>query len=1432
MRACVLAAAGLAGSMAVGETLILVSNSVGFVELDTAATAVRLTAMTVHQTTYPDSVGAPAFWLDCAQTNGWTFAADGSVAKIPSRVGDRYLATDAEGGIHEIQWNPKNPRWVAADNTFPYGGYLDFGVKGSLCAMSFNKVGPSGFETNVLENIGTVIAVWYSSVGDTADGEGGYYGGALLGGGFGSDGVSPTIDKSQYVNYRGTGNDRAGAGESGSYRPRWYDSFLADPAHTHAALREGWVRHNGQMTSPVLVGFAGDWEVVSVVPNITYGLMNATGLGMNDSRISGVSGGFKVAEILYYDRALTLDETKRVEAYLNAKWFGVAARGDNGNAAIGRLRVHRDAGGEPEGAQLAVEVVDGETLTIDKLWGGRGPRAVLEKSGDGTLSIGDASAYGGTVKLGGGTLSFLGRTIPTALPHSDYIHFDASSADSLVTDAEGRFAAFRNLAAKSLWKAASICARPDGFVPRILADELGAGLPILDFGDYTTEKGRMIFFATNETAAVQEVLATPAEFTTLLVVVGAARGGGTFVKAARDARNFSRNNADDFSANLIQDVSVSGLSAHEHATAFVNGVAASPAQGFEGPGYQVVAIRRPGAVEAVGLGGSAWGSGGLRLGEIVLYRRALTDREMQDGSAYLMRKWLGKTAPGYSAAAVGATPAIREVVATADASVRVEAGTVAVGRLASEEGVLTKTGPGALAYQSLDVEKMRVQAGGLVKSATPDVSSADELAAGPALHLDASDATTLRVSEVGGERRVLEWYSTGDRTVMAVPASIGGTKGAGRDAFAPFLSDDVRLNGHATVDFGPYTVKAGGRALSLSRSFDAVRHAYVVWCPRDAGDSRGQVLGCSKGVETNGNYYDFLRGGTEEASKASTPLLALNRTAGPVQDGTTLTNGVVVVPTSYVPPPGVFTVTEFHPTCGVHVSGLGTDRDVDRFSGGVRIAEVVLYERDLSAREQTATRNYLMKKWFGAAPAPLPDPVEAVDSIRRLDVDGAGEFVMDGETAVEALVGSGSLDLKGNGTFELLDSTAFDGIVSVAAGGTLKLVGTTPATFGELAAPNDILFHVDAAQGLTTVTNTDGVIEVTEWKSTRNDGWSAVPFDEAHRPTILRADDLGRREVVDMAKGARQAMLFAKNGETNLLEGIGSAFWVLGSQNGGGYLLGGGHHYNNWDGGRFNFMRNGPSGGQCDKSEYALLNTGWTTPDNLKTATWRLDGTAVNPTEVGLSGAWDLVSMNITDQRYPTSNAEGFAFDGRTITGGSYTDRLGCQRLAEVVLYKRALTDAEREDVEAYLRAKWRFNGTLAGTSPLSVALAAGGTLDLGGRRQHLASLTGAGTVRNGTLALGTLVADPTVARPTCEGVMLDVREGQPVLVRNGTASAETDIPILACSLTPSSVRRILRSAVFAFENFTGLVENARLVYEGGVLKVRFEPRGLLLFVR
>ena len=1422
-----------------------VGDKPGYYQLDANTDVQKLTASTIRQTDYPtDAIGLPSFWFDCTQTNGWTFAADGSVAKIPSLTGERYLTTDPEAGFCDYSWTPKNPVFESASEGLGRSA-LDFGPKGSLRAMNFDKVVvDGGTSTNVLYNIGSIIAVWYSARGNstyggddgrgTGDwGEGGYYGGALLGGGYGTDGVTLTTDKHQYVLYRG-GNDRM-SNTGDTNRPRWYDTLIANSSHTHANIRYSHVRQNGQATAPMHAGFSADWEILSVVPQGDYARMNATGLGMNDSRIKEVSGGFKVAEMLIFDKKLTHAETELVEAYLNRKWFGRDARGYNGNAVIGRVRSYENRSGTPHAIVLPVETAAGEKLTIGKLTGGRGPDAKVVKTGAGALEIGNAEGYGGTVELQEGTLEFSRREVPAALPHDIYMHFDASDANSFVTDGNGAFTCFRNLATHNGWKMQELCARPTASVPTVLANELGAGLNMLDFGDYVqSDTTRMLYFATNEVESLDSVKATPYGVTTVLAVIGAQRGGGNVLMQKSNVGYFIRASAIPCRFDGAFNTSYSlenNLIAGTYASLMIDGIPADRSnQGYETPGYQVVAFQAPGGAELSGIGGGPWGTGGLRLGEIAIYRRVLTEQELRDGSAYLMRKWLKRTAPGYAAPAPSAKADIQSVAMTSSAEIRVPSGTARIGTVTADGSTIVKTGAGTLEVCHATAEAISVQGGALVKVPAPDVSSACELAAGPALHLDVTDADSMHVTEVNGERRVYEWYTSGDKSAVlaTIPHRMSDDAAKYNNyKYAPYLSSAVTLNGHETLDFGPFTVDAGGRALSLSRSLDAVRSAYIVWAPRD--DSRGVYFGCSKGCgDTNGELYDFLRSSTETAAQ----LVYDNGTSDHVRKGDIYVNGVKSVATM-VPTPGEFMLAEFHPTCPAHISGIGTDRDVQRFAGGIRVAEVVVYERALSDREKIATRNYLMRKWFNAEPQELP-PTEADElEVYEIAVDGASTVGGASDIAVRRLNGSGELVKEGTGDLALGDLSGFAGSIAVNAG-SLTITGRRPAPNCELPAADDLLFHVDATRGLTTVTNANGTVEVTEWKSTLDDGWSARPFYDAHRPTLLRAEDLMHNAfVVDMGKsGDQEAMRFYKDGETNLLENIGSVLWMLGSHNGGGYLLGGGRHYGNWDGGLFNFMRGG-AGGHCEKPEYPLLNDNWVCPDNLKQATWRIDGETVAPLEAGLSGGWDLISMNITMANRPTSNADGFGFDGRTINDATqYSSYLGCQRLAEVIMYKRKLTDEELLQAENYLRRKWEYKGTqVSASNDVVVVLAEGTTLDLGGNAQYLAGLVGAGTAVNGKLTLGTLVADPLAESVPVIDATLAFDEMQVVEVRNAAAIAGGGL-VKICDCAAVENLPAKRNLVFTGDTSWCASYRAKLVFADSSLYVKFEPRGMLMIVR
>jgi len=89
--------------------------------------------------------------------------------------------------------------------------------------------------------------------------------------------------------------------------------------------------------------------------------------------------------------------------------------------------------------------------------------------------------------------------------------------------------------------------------------------------------------------------------------------------------------------------------------------------------------------------------------------------------------------------------------------------------------------------------------------------------------------------------------------------------------------------------------------------------------------------------------------------------------------------------------------------------------------------------------------------------------------------------------------------------------------------------------------------------------------------------------------------------------------------------------------------------------------------------------------------------------------------------------------------------------VAEILVYDRKLTDNERQAVEIGLMAKWFppvGNGAIIPQSA-DVSVAAGAMLDLGGGAVSVASLSGGGTVSNGSLtATGAIAPSGTLSLP------------------------------------------------------------------------------------
>ncbi|HNX05849.1 MAG TPA: hypothetical protein PKI32_10125, partial [Opitutales bacterium] len=296
-----------------------------------------------------------------------------------------------------------------------------------------------------------------------------------------------------------------------------------------------------------------------------------------------------------------------------------------------------------------------------------------------------------------------------------------------------------------------------------------------------------------------------------------------------------------------------------------------------------------------------------------------------------------------------------------------------------------------------------------------------------------------------------------------------------------------------------------------------------------------------------------------------------------------------------------------------------------------------------------------------------------------------------------------------------------------------------------------------------------------------------------------------------------------------------SALWVIGSQEGGGFLFGGGDH-------------TGASGTGGNAKYYAWHRGSYTTEsagrhkeDPLLSASglnnvynytsWSVNGTShgtmtANP----LSGGWDVVSCRLAEGH--SGPADGLAYDGRIFANENYLARCGNQRLAELLVYTNRLSDTELLQTEAYLNAKWRLNGCIDGfENEMKVVVDDGAAFDLGGHRQYVASLGGEGIVSNGTVVAGAVIADADAAPLTVEGTF-EVASGMKVELKNlaslGDLRGKT-IPIL--SATSYAGLENLNTVVFTGETFPdGLAAKLRVV--DGVLAVTFAGKGSVILFK
>ena len=1420
------------------ETLTVADD----VSVNLTSTTVLTGSTRTQDAVYPlFAAGQPSFWLDCSDTTGWLFK-EGTqqVTNVPSKAGSklhglRYLANNLSSGDW-TGWSatskPKPPTLTTGPALIGNGKYLDFGDAGSQTALLFNT-DDDGY--NALRDIGTVIAVWGSDVRN---------GGHLLGGGATKD-----------YGWHRAGNPVTGSSvNTASYR--WWNCIMNGNAQ--GSVFCGYLWQDGILCSPALAGYNASWEVLSL--QCTNALAEACGIGVNDKRsaMSYVSGGQEVAELLIYDTVLTREQIEQVEMYLEQKWFGRNRTGWNGEARVGTVKAVAGS------VATAVDTAAGETLEIDRVIGGD-QKASITKTGAGKLVFAGSGAedYGGELILQEGVLDFPAQqAAPTAetLPPHLYARFDASEPDSMeFAPGTSDLRTWSNLSTADnayIFKR-RFCLRPrkTSQCPQLIPDALGPGLNVLDFGANKTlsDSGIQMVFSTNETEnATQNDPVSAYGISTVVAFMGAHRGGGNLF----NSRSFMRANVDtkDFQNSVYyHQVRVNKDINARSQKRWTDGRLSDPKGGYETPCYQVVAFQTVGGSVSRFLTeeNGSW-SGGARIGEVLIWNRVLTESEILAAQAYLEAKWLKRAVPGYARPAGAFVAAdVQRLMVPADCRAEINVGAGRTVRIASLKalGELVKTGDGDLEIEKAEFPygtgKVTVQGGTAKVIGVRDVASATTYAPGASLHLDATEAKTMDIVKwTTGDNsdRVALWESR-DGGVALRNSDVPSLSYVSR---APYLVGNA-CNGLPVVDFGRATDSTsktndacGGCYGYLTKTLHSMKSVYAVVSYRCENFSNGKRVG----------FLFSNRAGSpinEADSIAFHPGLADNKWNGRFMSGYpeqtaafpggagVYTNGVATGAYNFLVPSNEFFLVELHAAVPLQAGEMGCDRSNlgDRL-GGFRVGEVIVYERELSDREKVATRNYLMRKWFDPDyEDPLPPAPEKTKLVERtIEVDGeqTRDFAEDADLAT--LSGEGTFTKTGAGALSFFDISGFSGTVNVAEG-SFAVKGADLEDAGELVT-DGIVYHADATKGVTTTLNeAHNAICVSEWASQTENGYTAVRSGaDVWNQSLVYDPDLAYKPTVDMMGYNACFRWQDKDGNWLNIGGIKSVFWLIGSQNGGGFLLGGGR--NTPDGDMWYYWHRGiyyPNGSGTTPALVgttnlcAILHGGADT--KLKNATWHLNGTKIGY-GTGLSGKWDVLSMVVKDDESAV-NADGLAFDGRSrkASGATNHEYNGHQRLAEVIVYDRRVSDEERVRIENYLRSKWLF-GVHPAAENVTVNVAADASLVLGGA-QRFAGLTGAGTVE-GDISAMRLVADgAATAWPTVNGTFT-IPEGVTVDFSNVDAST---LPVEVKILTATSVAGYEFAKNVSYTGVTlGAGDKVNLRFRNGALSAVIKPGGSLILVR
>ena len=555
--------------------------------------------------------------------------------------------------------------------------------------------------------------------------------------------------------------------------------------------------------------------------------------------------------------------------------------------------------------------------------------------------------------------------------------------------------------------------------------------------------------------------------------------------------------------------------------------------------------------------------------------------------------------------------------------------------------------------------------------------------AGVYVRFDASRADTIDTVEENGRRYVTAWRDADGRGVTAVQnLSSSHTQ-------RPWLSEVTSVNGVPLVDFGAFeqtnsntedvdydTLKEtlGPSASLVFTETTQAREVFVVWQDTQATGTRAFVVG------STGQYH---------LHRGSAGYLLADYFGELHANDETYVDGIL---RSWKFGPYDFTqltVASMNIAGGCTLGTLVQDRYI-RY-GGARLAEVIIYTRELTSLERRTVHAYLQRKWtWGGKAGPF--------MLRDIQVDSFDQpfEVPDGRT-----VGVGSLKVspsqtfvkRGGGTLNV-DTLANEGLKLRVEGGAVTF-NRWLANLDDSAPADDPALWLDATVADSFVyTNLENGVEgrtyIHRWNDRRATQTSryAIPFTAAF--------DTNRPFVVSHAYGELPAVDFGYGCITNsaVTNWTGSAFGAARLQFNASVSAFDGFvvlRMNNPDSYYECLERSGTSRGR--PALFGVYHQGFTRwgSSNLLagyagqgelSAFWTVNGVSYVP-------YYDSFDFGTSDFHVVSFSQHGTAIrvdrlaDDRNIVYGG-------QQIAEMLLYTRPLSERERLQTEAYLMKRWK----------------------------------------------------------------------------------------------------------------------------------------------